>query len=161
MLSRVIATLFLATGLAWLAACASPGLPNQGGTYIAVPAEVAASTPRRLPKAAPQQPAFNYPVDALRDRLTGKVLLQFRIDANGNVQSAQVIAADAAPILREAALNYLRRQTFLLSGASFDPTDPTPFRVTVIYCITRCPDVAPLPGSITLAWITGSALPRR
>jgi TonB family protein len=112
MLSRVIATLFLATGLAWLAACASPGLPNQGGTYIAVPAEVAASTPRRLPKAAPQQAAFNYPVDALRDRLTGKVLLQFRIDANGNVQSAQVIAADAAPILREAALNYLRRQTF-------------------------------------------------
>ena len=77
------------------------------------------------------------------------------------MQSAEVIAADAAPILREAALNYLHRQTFVVSGTYFDPTDPTPFRVTVIYCITRCPDVAPLPGSVTLAWITGSARPHR
>lgn len=156
--SKVIATLSLAAGFASLAACSTPGLPAY---HIAVPPEVAAAAPRKLPKLAPQQPAFNYPIDALRDGFKGKVLLEFKIDSNGNVQSAKVIAADAAPILQEAALNYIRRQTFLVSGIRLDPNDANPFRVTVIYCITRCADVAPLPGSLTLAWITGSAMPHR
>lgn len=153
---KVVAMLSLVAGLASLAACSTPGLPAY---HIAVPPEVAAAAPRKLPKVAPEQPAFNYPITALRNGFKGKVLLEFRIDASGNVQSAKVIAADADPILQEAALNYLRRQTFLVSRTDFDPNDPTPFRVTVIYCIARCSDVLPLPGSVTLAWITG-AMPR-
>lgn len=132
------------------------------GSHIETPPGIAGLTPRQLPPLdVPQEfwRRYWYPIEAEKKGLTGKVLTEFTIDANGAVQSEKVIGADAAPSLQRASLEMLRQMKFKISDRTSDSTDPTPFRGTFLWCLGHCPDLNPYPGSVRMAVTTASAFP--
>lgn len=133
-------------GCIWtLASCATPPEPTEP-SHIAPPPEIAAQVPRKLPRSA-HVTVVPYPDKAWDQGLTGRVLVEFRIDSRGKVVSAWVVGADAAPVLQEGALATLGGYTFDTSPPGFKQEDPRPFFVTVRFCLPKCGDIADYPGT--------------
>src|SRR4029077_4002971 len=125
---------------------------------LAPPADISAQTPRKLPKSHFDLSAGDpYPEQAKRQGLTGRVLVEFQIDRHGKAVSERVLGADAAPVLQHGALAVVRRSTFDVSGPGFDPADPTPFRVTVRFCLPNCGELVSFPGTEDIT-ISGAVL---
>ena len=156
---RGIAPLFLCfTGVTTLTSCATtnppPHSPGGPAAHIEPPAQVAEEAPRPLPRFLHLAQFLSrnwYPSDAQRQGLAGKVLIEFRIGQGGDVEDARILGADAAPSLQRSALLQVRSATFDVSDPKFNPNDPRPFRGTVFFCIDRCRDLSPFPGSVTFA----------
>jgi TonB family protein len=115
------------------------------------------ATLRKLPRAHFDMRNDPYPEQGKRQHLEGRVLVEFQLDPSGKAVSLKVVQAEAAPILEAAALNVVRRTKFDVSSPSFNAADPTPFRVTVRFCLMSCGSITPFPGSEDVA-ITGSPL---
>jgi TonB family protein len=156
---RGIAPLLLCfTGVTTLISCATTNPASQSPSgptaHIEPPAEVAEETPRQLPRFLHLADFLSrnwYPSDAQRQGLTGNVVIEFRIAQSGDVEDARLLGADAAPSLQRNALLQVRSATFNVSDPKFNPNDPRPFRGTVFFCIDRCADLTPFPGSVTFA----------
>ena len=156
---RCIAPLLLCfTSVTTLTSCATTNPPSHspsGPTARIEPsAQVAEEAPRELPRFRNLAQFLSrnwYPSDAQRQGLAGKVLIEFRIGQGGDVEDARILGADAAPSLQRSALLQVRSATFDVSDPKFNPNDPRPFRVTVFFCIDRCGDLSPFPGSVTFA----------
>ena len=58
----------------------------------------------------------SYPTSALRDGVTGKVDLDFRIGADGSVQDVRVLAARPAGVFEQAAVAAIRQWRFAAPG---------------------------------------------
>ena len=154
---RAAAVLRTALCFCWLWAVASCATPESNAAHLAPPADISTQTPRKIPEGHYEfSNGDNYPEQAKRQRLAGRVLVEFQIDPHGRPVSEKVVAADAASVLQSAALAAVRKYTFDVSGPGFDAGDPTPFRVTVWFCILKCDDTAPFPGTRTYIVITGS-----
>jgi TonB family protein len=96
-----------------------------------------------------------YPAEARRQSLTGRVLVEFQINERGKAFSEKVLRADAASVLQDGALGVVKRMTFDVSGPGFDPADPTPFRLTVMFCLPSCSRLVAFPGTESFV-VTGS-----
>jgi TonB family protein len=141
----------------WLWALVSCATPEPTASHLTPPADISPRMPRKLPKSQFDFSAgATYPEQALRQGLAGRVLVEFQIDRHGKAISARVLEADAAPVLQNGALAAVRRSTFDVSAPGFDPGDPTPFRVTVRFCLLNCGDIVPFPGTEDYIVITGS-----
>jgi TonB family protein len=130
-----------------LASCATEKPAASGTSRIAPPPEIQAETSRKPPKPHFDSSIDWYPPQAKRQGLVGRVLVEFQIDRGGRVVSERVLGADAAPILQSAALAFVKAATFDVSDPRFDPADVTPFRFTVRFCLPKCGDIAPYPGT--------------
>jgi TonB family protein len=142
----------------WFWALVSCATPQPATSHLAPPADISAQTPRKLPKSHFDLSAGDpYPEQGKRQGLAGRVLVEFQIDRHGKAVSEKILGADAAPVLQNGALAVVRRSTFDVSGPAFDPADPTPFRVTVRFCLPTCGEVVPFPGTEDIT-ISGSPL---
>lgn len=131
-----------------LYSCATPSSGTTSrSAHIAAPAELQAGASRKLPKTHLNTSIDFYPPQAKREGLVGRVLVGFQIDQRGKADSARVVGADAAPILQDAALELIKGSTFDVSAPGFDATDPTPFLVTVRFCLPTCGEIVSFPGS--------------
>jgi len=74
---------------------------------------VAAPTPEQIVPA-------RYPQDALLSGATGKVDMDFRIDADGHVRDVRVLHAQPAGVFEQAAVAALRQWRFAATGAETD-----------------------------------------
>lgn len=145
-------------GLVSCASTQSATSPLASPTHFSPPPELAAQTPRKLPKWHYSFSAGDpYPDQARYQNLVGRVLIEFQIDRNGRAVSPKLLAADADAVLQSGALTLLEKSTF--DVGDLDLTDPTPFRVTVRYCLPKCEGIPLFPGTEELT-ITGSPLRR-
>lgn len=99
-----------------------------------------------------------YPAQARSGGIQGRVLVEFQIDRNGRAISEKVLAADAPSLLQDSAFNLVKSSVFEVSALGIDLADPTPFRVTVLFCLSPCGNMVPFPGT-DLITIAGSPLP--
>jgi len=88
-----------------------------------------------------------YPQVAWFRGLTGRVLIEFQIDQSGRAVSENILGADAAPVLQDAAAQLIRSVQFDTTDPRFNPSDTTPFRETVRFCIGNCGAMRPYPGT--------------
>jgi TonB family protein len=106
------------------------------------PPEVAAQPSRKLPKLNPRAmhtpPDFRQP--AVKEQASGRVLLEFQIDRAGAVINPKILASDAAAIYQERALVLVQGFRYDVTDPIFDANDPTPFRLTVEFCLPACQD---------------------
>lgn len=131
----------LVLGLGWLwvlVSCATSEPTTR--SHVPPPAELATQAPRKLPRTVSIK-SFEYPDQAWREGLTGRVLVEFRLNSSGKAISPRVVAADAAQVLQEAALVVLGTITYDISTPGFDPADPKPLLVTVRFCLPNCGDI--------------------
>jgi TonB family protein len=141
-----------------LVSCAAPALPPS--QVVAPPADSVGQIPRKLPPAKGHIDLSGgdpYPEQAKRQSLTGRVLVEFQVNPSGKATSVRVLAADAAPVLRSGAVDFIKRMTFDVSGPGFDPADPTPFRTSVLFCLLSCGGLVAYPGTEPMT-LTGSPL---
>ena len=96
-----------------------------------------------------------YPTKAKQQHDTGRVLVGFTIDSKGKAVSMKILKAEAPRILRNAALNFVTDVTFDVSDPAYNPSDPTPFAISVRFCIIECGSLVGSPGYED-AGITGS-----
>jgi len=111
---------------------------------------------RPLPgfRPAPDQPG--YPAAALEGRLTGRVLVEFRIDAGGRATDVAVAKAQADPILQQAAVEIITATRFDVHDRNYDASDPRPFYASVQFCMDNyCGEIRPFPGYERDALIIG------
>ena len=99
-------------------------------------AEKPASPPAQpAPASSPPKPlrvvSPSYPVGALRDGITGKVDMDFRIGADGSVQDIRVVSARPAGVFEQAAIAALRQWRFE------SPALPEAARYTRSFAFTR------------------------
>ena len=142
----------------WFWALVSCATPQPTTSHIAPAPDVSTQTPRKPPKSHFDFSAGDlYPAQAKRQHLVGRVLVEFHIDSRGKVVSEKVLGADAAPVLQSGALALLRGALFDVSAPGFDPGDPTPFRVTVRFCLPTCGEIVAFPGTEDIT-VTGSPL---
>ena len=87
-----------------------------------------------------------YPQQAKRQRMAGRVLVEFHIDKQGKAVAARVVEAQADAALQTAALQVLSRATFDTSTPSYDATGATAYRYGVRFCIIACGGLLPYPG---------------
>jgi TonB family protein len=134
--------------LALLDGCASntpvAGSPPAAGT--AAKNAAPDPPPRKLPTMRFASNIDWYPAKAKRQLLTGRVLVGFRIDPSGKAVSRQVLKAEAPRILRDAALDFVGDATFDTSSPGYDAADPTPFAISVRFCIIDCGTLVGYPG---------------
>ncbi len=147
------------TGL--LLACASqksggPAAPAATKDPPAAP-KTAAQPPRKLPRFQFPSNIDWYPSKAKKAHDTGRVLVGFSIDGKGKATSLKIIKAEAPKILRNAALNFVTDMNFDLSDPAFNASDPTPFAISVRFCIIDCGTLVGYPGYED-ARITGSPI---
>jgi TonB family protein len=143
-----------------LTACASQK-PAAPAAPPATPAATGApATP--TPQAARKLPGIHYPLNidwyptkAKQQHDTGRVLVGFKIDSKGKAVSMKVLKAEAPRILRNAALNFVTDVTFDVSDPAYNAADPTPFAISVRFCIIECGSLVGYPGYED-ARITGS-----
>ncbi len=98
-----------------------------------------------------------YPPHAKQAQVGGRVLIRFTVGPNGRARDVTVLAAQATAELQNAAADLVRGVTFDVSEAA----DPTPFFVSVNYCVVPCNHALPPytgyeKNTVT---ITGSNLP--
>jgi TonB family protein len=87
-----------------------------------------------------------YPQQAKRQKIAGRVLVEFHIDKQGKAVAARVVEAQADAALQAAALQVLSHATFDTSTPSYDATGATAYRYGVRFCIIACGSLAPYPG---------------
>lgn len=150
----------------------SVGVALVAGMLSGCAAEPATPTPQpTVPTEAPPPPAVLrplahakvphdrdwYPPHAKQAHVGGRVLIRFTVGPNGRARDVTVLAAQATAELQNAAADLVRGVTFDVSEA----TDPTPFLVSVNYCVVPCSHaLPPYPGyEKNTVTITGSNLP--
>jgi TonB family protein len=146
----------------FLASCASPQpaaapaspAPETKKEAPAAP-KTAAQAPRKLPRMQYPMNIDWYPSKAKKAHDTGRVLVGFNIDSKGKATSLKILKAEAPRILRNAALNFVTDVNFDVSDPAFNPSDPTPFAISVRFCIIDCGTLVGFPGYED-ARITGS-----
>jgi len=122
-----------------LAACATH--PAAGGSAGAVvPPE------HRVPPITLGITSDPYPTQEKRKKITGRVLVEFQINAEGGSVAPRVVEADADPLLQAAALDIVRNAKFDVSAPSYDSSGKTFYRYGVRFCIFGCGSLAPYPG---------------
>ena len=150
-----------AAGMAMLVACASqnPGATNPppAAKDAPAPSKTAAQPPRKLPRFQFPSNIDWYPAKAKKAHDTGRVLVGFSIDGKGKATSLKIIKAEAPKILRNAALNFVTDMNFDVSDPALNPADPTPFAISVRFCIIDCGTLVGYPGYED-ARITGSPI---
>jgi len=87
-----------------------------------------------------------YPQQAKRQKVAGRVLVEFHIDKEGKAVAAHLVEADADATLQAAALQVLTHATFDISTPSYDATGATAYRYSFRFCILACGSLAPYPG---------------
>ena len=87
-----------------------------------------------------------YPQQAKRQKIAGRVLVEFHIDKQGKAVAARVVEAQADAALQAAALEVLSHATFDTSTPSYDATGATAYRYGVRFCIIACGSLVPYPG---------------
>jgi TonB family protein len=115
----------------------------------------AAQPVRKLPRSQFPSNVDWYPTKAKKAHDTGRVLVGFSIDSRGKATSLKVLKAEAPRILRNAALNFVTDMTFDVHDPAFNAADPTPFAISVRFCIIDCGTLVGYPGYED-ARITGS-----
>jgi len=156
--------------MAWIAtvcvalvvACASPAhapssAPAATGTAkdAAAAHKPAAPPPRKLPHSQFPSNIDWYPTKAKKEHDTGRVLVGFTIDSKGKATSLKILKAEAPRILREAALNFVTDMSFDVTDPAYNAADPTPYALSVRFCIIDCGTLVGFPGYED-ARITGS-----
>lgn len=149
--------LYLACSCALIAACSTAKFAETT-VHIPPPANIAAEPARKLPKMRLDANTEWYPAQAKREGMTGRVLVQFEIDPAGRVRGEQILAADAVPLLLDAALKSIRGSEFDVAGLA--STGAGPYRVTVRYCLPDCGSIEPFAGTEDLK-ISGSPVSKR
>jgi TonB family protein len=144
---------------ALMVACASqaPAPPS-----AAAPAKDAAAAPkpaaplsRKLPRSQFPPNIDWYPTKAKKEHDTGRVLVGFTIDSKGKAASLKILKAEAPRILRTAALNFVTDMSFDVTDPAYNAADPTPYALSVRFCIVDCGTLVGFPGYED-ARITGS-----
>ena len=87
-----------------------------------------------------------YPRESKRQKIAGRVLVEFHIDKQGKAVAARVVEAQADAALQAAALQVLTHATFDISTPSYDATGATAYRYGFRFCILACGSLAPYPG---------------
>jgi TonB family protein len=123
-------------GISWAAALHAAAAPQ---------AAPAATDVRPLPQFKPTNREW-YPAEAARRHLTGRVLVEFAIDAAGRATSPTVRQAQADPLLQQAALRLVSATQFDLSDKNYNPRDTQPFDLSVQFCLDECGDLKPYAG---------------
>jgi len=126
-------------------------LPLEARSAHLEPAELH-SLPRHLP------PLTYYPVFARLKKLEGRLLIEFRLDADGNTVDAHIVQAEADSILRATALRLVQGTSNELGSLHIDSS--TRFRTAVIYCLDHCGSVANYPNADASIQITTGSLPQ-
>ena len=147
---------------AFLVACASqaPAPPSAaaapGATKdAAATPKPAAPPPRKLPRSQFPPNIDWYPTKAKKDHDVGRVLVGFTIDSKGKAASLKILKAEAPRILRTAALNFVTDMSFDVTDPAYNAADPTPYALSVRFCIVDCGTLVGFPGYED-ARITGS-----
>ena len=109
--------------------------PTDRATQVASPNP--SDQPRKLPKVANVGGHDFYPAEALRRHLVGRVLVEFQIDSGGKPLNVKLIQAEAGSVLKAQAIDLVRKMRFDVTSPGFDTTDPTPYRVTVRFCLRK------------------------
>jgi TonB family protein len=146
-----------AAGLCALAACAGHS-PPPATVPPGTRAPVTGTTPRKLPrwKVPAHLSSEPYPIQAKREGLTGRTLVEFHLDRDGRPTGIKTVAAEADPLLVSAALQVVRGMNFDVTGPEFDAANPAPFVASVIFCMVPCRNPPrPYPGTESIE-VTGS-----
>jgi TonB family protein len=142
-----------------LLACASqaPAPPAAPAAQVSKdsPPKPKAQPVRKLPRSQFPANIDWYPAKAKKAHDTGRVLVGFGIDGNGKATSLKILKAEAPRILRNAALNFVTDMTFDVHDPAFNASDPTPYAISVRFCIIDCGTLVGYPGYED-ARITGS-----
>jgi TonB family protein len=93
---------------------------------------------RKLPRAQYTGNMDWYPPKAKQNHVTGRVLVGFVIDANGRATSVKILKSEAPRSLRDAALDFVRDMRFDVTDPNYSAADPTPFALSVRFCIIDC-----------------------
>src|SRR5262249_3674851 len=114
---------------------------------------------RPLPQFKPTSQVW-YPPQATQRHLTGRVLVEFTLDASGRAASARVVKAEADPVLQQAALRQVQTTQFDVSDKSYNAADKRPFYLSVQFCLDVCGDLRPFAGyENNQIIITGVSIP--
>jgi TonB family protein len=140
----------LAVLAALLQGCATPRSPP------AATLTPAAATPRTLPHAQIDTKRDWYPWQGLLQDLQGQTVVRFQIDRAGKATAIRVVASDSAPVLQVTAVQFIQSARFDLSSVSYDAKNPNPFLVSIVFCIERCNERPPYPGTSDRIVITGA-----
>jgi TonB family protein len=136
---------------ALLLGCATP--------RSAPPAASANSSPpplRMLPHAQIDTKRDWYPWQGRLQNLEGQTVVRFQIDRGGKATGIKVVASDAAPLLQVTAVQLIQSAHFDLTSVPYQASNPNPFLVGVVFCIQRCENRPPYPGTSDTIVITGS-----
>ena len=133
-------------------AAAAPSTPAAKDAPASKPA---APPVRKLPRSQFPSNVDWYPAKAKKAHDTGRVLVGFGIDSTGKATSLKILKAEAPRILRNAALNFVTDMTFDVHDPAFNAADPTPYAISVRFCIIDCGTLVGYPGYED-ARITGS-----
>jgi TonB family protein len=106
----------------------------------------AAQPPRKLPRMQYPMNIDWYPSKAKKAHETGRVLVGFTIDGKGKAASLKILKAEAPRILRNAALNFVTDVSFDVSDPAYNPSDPTPYAISVRFCVIDCGTLVGFPG---------------
>lgn len=101
---------------------------------------------RKLPRMTFASNIDWYPSKAKQEHLTGRVLVQFKIDGQGKAVSMKVLKAEAPRSLRNAALNFVTDVTFDVTDPAYNVADPAPYAISVRFCIIDCGTLVGYPG---------------
>jgi TonB family protein len=144
MIRQYIRLLFMALSIAvTMAGCATH--ETSSGSSIAAPTDratqVGSPNPseqhRKLPKVANFGGHDFYPAEAVRRHLEGRVLVELHIDSGGKPINVKLIQAEAGSVLQTQAVHLVRQMRFDVTSPGFDTTDPSPYRVTVRFCLRK------------------------
>jgi TonB family protein len=128
----------LALGIAVLAAaCATHAPPATVPGPTAAPA-ILPPIAHKLPRAKFDANHDWYPAEAKRRNLTGRVLVAFKISADGRPKDVRIARPEADPILQSAALALVQGSRFDVTDPGYDPQDATPFGLSIRYCLEKC-----------------------
>jgi TonB family protein len=122
----------------------------------AASAPVAAAPPRALPHAQIDTKRDWYPWQGRLQNLEGQTVVRFQIDRGGKATAIKVVTSDAAPLLQVTAVQLIQSARFDLTSVPYDAGNPAPFLVSVLFCMERCQNRPPYPGTSDSIMITGS-----
>jgi TonB family protein len=112
--------------------------------------------PRPLPHAQIDTKRDWYPWQGKLQNLEGQTVVRFQIDRGGKATGIKVVASDAAPLLQVTAVQLIQSARFDLTSVPYAAADPNPFLVSVTFCLERCAQRPPYPGTSDSIVITGS-----
>jgi len=86
-----------------------------------------------------------YPPQARRRTLTGRVVVEFRINAAGKPEDVRINRAEADRILQIAAVYMVTTFRFDTKDPLLDPTDSRPYLISISYQLIGC-NTQPVPS---------------